>query len=180
MVSWRYNPWRMVVHHMYRDDPEKNGSHIKSAQWHARKVCARSVKGLHGLYQALPSASMGNGNMNPIAVGVWSLPPYLLLILTYTSLWTYFELLLILIYIIINIFELLIVNMEVDFTQLLQLGSLFSFTGPSNKVWKCQWLLSVFWAFFIPAKKNQWWSPDQGKDIPGTIWPRSLTPGVGN
>ena len=31
---------------------------------------------------------------------------------------------------------------------------------------------------FIYTAKNQWWSPDQGKGIPGAIyiWPRSLTP----
>ena len=41
--------------------PKKNGSHIKVHKWQAWNVCVRLVKGLHEPYQALPSASMGNG-----------------------------------------------------------------------------------------------------------------------
>ena len=40
--------------------PKKNGGHIKSAH---RNVCIRLVKGLYEPYQALPSASMGNGSI---------------------------------------------------------------------------------------------------------------------
>ena len=42
---------------------EKNGGHIKSAL-HTWNVCVRLVKGPHELYQALPSASMGNRTIN--------------------------------------------------------------------------------------------------------------------
>ena len=42
---------------------KKNGGHIKTAQRHTRNVCVRLIKGLNEPYQALPSASVGNGNI---------------------------------------------------------------------------------------------------------------------
>ena len=51
--------------------PKKNGGHIKSAQMTLLKcqcidntVNVRLVKGFHEPYQALSSASMGNGTIN--------------------------------------------------------------------------------------------------------------------
>ena len=56
--------WCTVVHHICRDGPPKNGSTLKMHKWHAQDLCVRLVKGLHKPYQALPSASMGNGTIN--------------------------------------------------------------------------------------------------------------------
>ena len=47
-----------------RDGPEKNGGHINSAQMTHLKCLHRLVKGLHEPYQAILSASMGNGAIN--------------------------------------------------------------------------------------------------------------------
>ena len=44
--------------------PKKMTSTLIVHKWHARNVCVRLVKGLHEPYQALSSASMGNGTIN--------------------------------------------------------------------------------------------------------------------
>ena len=43
--------------------PQKMAATLKVHKWHARNVSVRLVKGLHEPYQALPSASMGNGTI---------------------------------------------------------------------------------------------------------------------
>ena len=45
------------------DGPPKMAATLKVHKRHARNVCIRLVKGLREPYQALPSASMGNGNI---------------------------------------------------------------------------------------------------------------------
>ena len=47
-----------------RDGSGKMAATLKVRKWHAQNVCVRLVKGLHEPYQALPSASMGNGTIN--------------------------------------------------------------------------------------------------------------------
>ena len=42
---------------------KKMAATLKVHKWHARNVSVRLVKGLHEPYQALPSASMGNGTI---------------------------------------------------------------------------------------------------------------------
>ena len=43
--------------------PKKMAAALKVHKWHARNVSVRLVNSLHEPYQALPSASIGNGNI---------------------------------------------------------------------------------------------------------------------
>ena len=53
-----------IMPYVWMVPKKKYGGHIKSAQMTRSNVDTRLVKGFHGHYQALSSASMSNGTLN--------------------------------------------------------------------------------------------------------------------
>ena len=68
LVTW-HKKWNKVIIMAYGSTPyvgmpwKKIVATLKVHKWHTRNICVRLVKGLYKPYQALPSVSMGNGNI---------------------------------------------------------------------------------------------------------------------